>query len=122
MKKKNRKNCLSNQSLLQALAETGVLVTVDCLKKSNELMKISPLEHYVSYNYISPFLELLNLENSGFKYKLERNESNFLFQRVAILLPYSVGALSHCFNVFGIDAAFLDGLEIKKLNTNIYAK
>ena len=35
------------------------------------------------------------------------------FQRLAILFPYSVTAMNHCFKIFGVDAAFLDGYQIK---------
>ena len=91
----------------------GMSVSLDCLKKANQAVKLSCLEHYVSFNYIFPFLQLLESLNPGLKFKLERDESTFQFKRVAILFPYSVCAIDYCFQVYGVDAAFIDGLEIK---------
>ena len=102
--------------ILKLLAEGGVgssEITVDCLKKANDAVKLSSLEHYISFSFISPFLDLLQVSNNGFKFKFEKDKNTMQFQRVAVLFPYSLHAKEHCFKVYGIDAAFLDGLAIK---------
>lgn len=114
--KRDSKNRLCNEGILKLLAEGGAggaTITLDCLKKANCAIKLTALEHYVSYNCIIPFLTLLKSKNKGLQFKVEKDELSCDFKRLAILFPYSVHAKEHCFKVYGVDSAFLDGLEIK---------
>jgi hypothetical protein len=116
MRKRSHGNLISIDGMRNILAENGISVSADCIKKANAAAKLSPLEHYVSYNYLSP---LLMSQNPGFKFKLEKDDSNCEFKRVAVLFPYTIQAIQHCFKVYAVDAAFLDSLEIKGLSKKI---
>jgi hypothetical protein len=87
MQKRSSKNRCSNSMLLKLLAEGGVgssEITIDCLKKANDAVQLSSLEHYVSFNFIYPFLDLLKNNNNGFKFKFEKDKNTMQFQRVAV--------------------------------------
>jgi len=86
--------------------------SIDCIKKANDLITISAVEHYESYQYLSPFLKAFKNENNGFQYKIERDPLTYEFQRVAILFSYSVKAFKYCYKVLGVDASFCDSFPI----------
>jgi hypothetical protein len=108
--KNNHTNRLSSVAMQRIL---NLTVSIDVLKKANNESKISAIEHYISYCYIKPYLYLLHRTNPGFKYNIEWNSCTDEFERLAFLFPYSVQCMEHCFNVYGVDAAFLDGISIK---------
>ena len=94
--------------------EYRVKPSEDCIKKANNLIKISPLEHYNSYKKLVPYLEEFQRLNPGFRFSLEHHQKDFSFERVAILFPYSKHAINYCYNVVGVDAAFLDAIKVYK--------
>lgn len=86
----------------------------DVIKKANAIVKISSLEHFKSYEKLSPFLHLFKELNPGFQYKIGREPETFIYERVAILFSYSAHAMKNCYKVYGIDSAFLDSIDIPK--------
>lgn len=87
-------------------------VSVNCLKIANRKILTSGAEHFKNFANINPYLMCFKERNPGFQYKIETDVNNN-FQRLAVLMSYSVLALPHCFQVVGVDAAFLDGYELK---------
>lgn len=125
LQKNNHSNRLSIGGMRHILATSGfgnIPVSSDCLKKANNHIQLSSLEHCLSYNYLIPFLELLESHNPATKYKLVRNEVTFAFERVAFLFPHSITAINSCFNVYGVDTAHLDGLDIKGYQRRVLSK
>jgi len=96
--------------------DTNIIPTVDCVKKASTAIKISSLEHYNSYNKLIPFLEEYSRLNPGFKYRIEKHNTDYNFERVAILFNYSNEAIKYCYKAFGVDAAFTDEIGINGLH------
>jgi hypothetical protein len=98
---------MSVKALQGILKISGLGASVDCIRNANTLLKLSSTDHYVSLSLLSPFLYQFQRLNPGFQYELKKSLLN-QFESVSILFPYSIVAIDHCFNVCGIDAAFLD--------------
>lgn len=115
-----QKNCHKNRTstdLLRSIVAVDfkngeALPTKDVIKKANQSIKLTAKEHFDSYEKLSPFLHLFKELNPGFQYKIDREFDSDSYERVAILFPYSVNAIKNCYNIYGIDSAFLDGIEI----------
>jgi hypothetical protein len=117
MQKRSKKNRCSVKSTMEALAVTGYgsgcFVSKDVIKKANQKFKLTAIDHVSSMSLLQPFLEEFARKNPGFKFDLEKDPVTHQFKRVAVLFPYSVIAMKHCFKVFGVDSAFLDTYKIK---------
>ena len=117
LQKNSRKGRISSKTAIETLAVAGnannKLITIDCLKKANQLNKITGIEHASSMTLLYPFFEEFGRKNPGFKFELQKDPLTHEFERLAILFPYSVTAMNYCFKVFGVDTAFLDGYQIK---------
>jgi len=98
------------QTLLSNTFNT--IVSEDCIKKANDLIKISSLEHYNSFNKLTPFLEEFSRLNPGFKFLIKKSDQDSNFEKVAILFSYSRQAINHCYKVVGVDSAFLGAIHI----------
>lgn len=95
--------------------------SVNAIKKANAAMKISSHEHIESYNYLRPYCEVAKTLNADFMYSIEK-DGNDIFQRMAVLLPYSKTVLRDSYNVVGIDAAHMKTELLTKLTAEDLVK
>lgn len=109
----------STKSMQSAItAGTGLVEpTVNAIKKANAAMKYSSQEHIESYNSLRPYCEVAKALNADFMYNIEKDGKD-VFQRMAVLFPYSKAVLKDSYNVVGIDAAHMKPTLLNKLTVN----
>jgi hypothetical protein len=91
--------------------------TENVVKQANSRIKISPAEHLTSYQLLIPYCEQFKEQNPEFKYKVDRGQNEKML-RMMVLLPFSIPALSACFNVVGIDTAHLGTIKLSNMKAS----
>ena len=80
------------------------------------ILALSSKQHIEGFSYLKYYLLRLKDLNAGFEYRLDPPNGG-QFNRVMILLPHSINAFPHCFNVVGVDTANMDSVSLKELST-----
>jgi hypothetical protein len=106
------KNRLGTKSTKEALAGQQLQNATDnVVKKATMAFRKRPLEHIESLGRLQAYLEEAKRQNSSLAYQVDKDEDNML-QRAMVLFPGSASHLHYCFNVVGIDSAFMDAVML----------
>lgn len=119
--KRNRATSIcAIKAVIAASAGSGE-PTTNAIKRANAAIKFSSKEHLESYGYLKPYCEVAKRLNADFMYSIEKNEKD-IFQRMAVLFPYSKTVLENSYEVLGVDAAHMKTELLKKLTTDEMVK
>lgn len=110
---KNRLSIEGTKTILAATKHTfDSHYTEDVLKKANSATLLNAADHCLGFLKLCPYLETFEKDNPGFKYDLKTNQETLEFEKLALLLPYTLCVLDDCYKVYGVDTAFLDSYYI----------
>ena len=87
-------------------------VTTSAIKHATALLKVTPSEHIQSYNHMIPYFARWKVLNPKLCYSIEPKDGG-VFQRLAVVMPYTSEFLPNMLNVFGLDAGFMPEIPIK---------